>query len=123
MDIEIPQEIIECADKIDIFFKTNGIEGWTLNNVASRSIVNETQEIPEHFDAMDVTPEMALSEALKRSKSEQPNAMFCVLLWSEETNYNTAFYNSGMEVIETIALLEFMKHRFLRILNGQDMDG
>lgn len=116
MDIDIPQEIIECADKVDMFFKMNGIEGWQLNGIASRSLVNENYVNPPHFDSMDITPEMSLREALGRARTEQPNASLTIFLWNEGAEYNTAFYNAGMSTSQMVSLLEVIKHRVISSL-------
>lgn len=34
---DIPPEIIEAANKIDIYFKKQGISDWQLMNICSRS--------------------------------------------------------------------------------------
>lgn len=75
------------------------------------------QLTPEHHgdDSLDVTPDMALCDAVRciRSGRFKPSAAFVLLLDNEDGAYSTRFYNSGMKVSEIIALMEIEKARLM----------
>lgn len=73
-------------------------------------------------DSLDVTPEMALIDALKdvqhKYKDDPPDKLVIIALWQGGENYDTSFWNSGMCISEIIGLLEIQKMK----LFNQEMD-
>ena len=76
----------------------------------------------EPKDSMDVTPEMALADALKEMREDKydvpgmkgpPSKAIVILLWDDDGMYYRRFYNAGMKCSEIIALLEIQKAMFV----------
>ncbi len=84
-------------------------------------------EAEDKRDSLDFTPQMALDDVQKDIngawKDRPPSKALFILLWDDEPNqYSTSFFNAGMKSSECIALLEKIKHDFLRLLSGEGAD-
>lgn len=92
---------------------------------------------PEKYepDAMDVTPERLLDEALRDVRDPNyfqdedgkpcgpPDKAFLILLWDSDKNYGNRYRNSGMKLSEIVSLLEIVKQRLvLAIIDPENDD-
>ena len=67
-------------------------------------------------NSMDWTCEQALKEAHDVVAKNEPDGLLIIALWNQGRNYDTAFRNVGLSLSQTIALLEIMKSKMLKML-------
>ena len=67
-------------------------------------------------DSLDWTPEMALDAAKKTVVEKQPDAALVILLWNQNTEYETQFFNCGLSMADVVALLEIQKNRIFDLM-------
>ncbi len=73
-------------------------------------------------DSMDITPEMALTDALSMARSESPDKCLVLFLWDGDSKYDTRFFNAGMSLSQMVSLLEVNKAKFINMMTNQHED-
>ena len=75
------------------------------------------------MDSMEWTIPQVLQEVQSRSADQTskycPDCLMVIALWNASGNFDTKFWNVGMNVSEMIALLEVQKQKLIKHMDGE----
>ena len=102
------------------------IEGILMNHVPDPAEVHiidgDMPELAIRPTAKDWDAATMVKRAMETHKDNPPDKAITIFLWDVDAKYDTVFFNSGLSLMQAVALLEKIKHDLLSQMDEQTKD-